>query len=260
MSTRVVGVEDVASLSKSELLTLRRIWGGIKQRCLNPKCKNYHRYGGRGITICARWLESAAHFIADMGHRPTLKHSIERVDNDGHYEPNNCKWATRAEQSKNQAYTQFVLHEGSAVCMGDYRVIAGITTKAIFEGFKDGSIPECCKRAHLFTPENTKWYDGQRWCLTCRRAAELRSWERRKPAEYDAMTPIQREALEGAAKRLSGVVVIPDKVLQGCCRTNVIAALKRKGWVTQTEPLLITPAARALLSDETDVDVSQVGP
>jgi hypothetical protein len=229
---------------------LRNIWNGIKQRCRNPNCNAYPRYGARGIDVCDRWFLSFEAFATDMGPRPTPKHSIDRIDNDGHYEPGNCRWATHAEQRANQAYTQYVLHEGRAVKMSEYRVLVGISTLAIFAGFKDGSIPECCRRGHLFTADNTTIYDGKRWCATCRRASERRSWERRRPAEYDAMSPIQRETLEAAAKRVNGAVIVPDKVLHGVCRTNVISALKRKGWITPVEPFLITPAARALLTDD----------
>lgn len=163
---------------------LRRIWNGMRQRCRNPNCNNFYRYGGRGITVCARW-DSFDNFAADMGARPTPKHQIERIDNDAGYSPENCKWATAAEQRQNQAYMQFVLHEGTPIGMGEYRQIAGLTTKQIFAGFADGSIPECCKRGHLFTPDNLTVYHGQRWCKTCRRASEMRSWEKRKPTEAE---------------------------------------------------------------------------
>jgi len=78
-----------------------RIWTGLHTRCFNPKAQNYRHYGGRGITICARW-ESFENFLADMGPRPTPLHSIERKNNDGNYEPDNCAWATQSEQCKNR--------------------------------------------------------------------------------------------------------------------------------------------------------------
>ena len=68
-------------------------------RCFNPKHKGYERWGGRGITVCPRWLESFDNFLADMGPKPTAKHTIHRVNNDGNYEPINCRWATPAEQN-----------------------------------------------------------------------------------------------------------------------------------------------------------------
>lgn len=82
--------------------TEHRIWRGMKQRCLNSKDHAYKHYGGRGITICQRWLDNFQNFFDDMGPRPTSKHSIDRIDNDGNYEPGNCKWSTPSEQNSNQ--------------------------------------------------------------------------------------------------------------------------------------------------------------
>jgi hypothetical protein len=79
-----------------------RTWRAMKQRCNNPKNNRWEHYGGRGINVCNRWINSFENFILDMGRKPSSEYTIDRIDVDGNYEPNNCRWATPSQQNENQ--------------------------------------------------------------------------------------------------------------------------------------------------------------
>lgn len=84
----------------------KRAWKSMISRCHNPSNKDYSRYGGRGITVCDRWRNSYEDFLADIGKRPSIDYSIERINVNGNYEPNNCKWILKALQAKNLTTSQ----------------------------------------------------------------------------------------------------------------------------------------------------------
>lgn len=77
-------------------------WWGMKDRCYGKNRISYKNYGGKGITVCDRWLNSFQNFLDDMDERPSSKHSLDRIDNNKSYFPDNCRWATRSEQQANQ--------------------------------------------------------------------------------------------------------------------------------------------------------------
>lgn len=95
-------------------------WQRIVQRCEDPHIRDYHRYGGRGITVCDRWRHSFPAFLEDMGHRPADKDSIDRIDNDGPYSPENCRWATALEQGANKANNHRLEWNGECLTIAEW--------------------------------------------------------------------------------------------------------------------------------------------
>jgi len=93
-------------------------WVGMLQRCTDTNHRLYHRYGGRGIAVCERWLEFE-NFLADMGEKPD-GYTLERKDNDKGYEPSNCEWLTRTQQTRNRSNTVRVTHEGLTLPLAEW--------------------------------------------------------------------------------------------------------------------------------------------
>jgi hypothetical protein len=112
--------------------TTHTIWHGIIQRCLSQTHHAYPDYGGRGIGVCARWQESFSNFLADMGERPPGM-SIDRIDNDGNYEPGNCRWATRTEQASNTRRSRKLTHGGETMTMSGWSRRIGISPSTLSE-------------------------------------------------------------------------------------------------------------------------------
>ncbi len=109
-----------------------RCWDAMIHRCYNPKHINYPSYGGRGITVCDRWRASFHDFIADMGPRPSARHSIDRwPDQQGNYEPGNCRWATPPEQSRNRTDNVSVEYQGETVLVVDLAARLGLNYAAL---------------------------------------------------------------------------------------------------------------------------------
>lgn len=95
------------------------IWNTMVQRCTNNNAENYHNYGGRGICVCDEWKKSFETFFKDMGPRPSLKHSIDRINNDGNYEPGNCQWSTKHAQDRNKRTNVWIEYNGKRYVKAD---------------------------------------------------------------------------------------------------------------------------------------------
>lgn len=115
-----------------------RCWHSMLTRCYNPASTGYHNYGGRGISVCERW-RSFENFLADMGERPSGM-SIDRIDNDGNYEPSNCRWATRSEQTRNRRSTRYFETPVGPMLAGDIAAIAGIDRKTVYYRAAQGKV------------------------------------------------------------------------------------------------------------------------
>lgn len=115
-----------------------KVWAGIKQRCCNPKNPNYDRYGGAGIKMCDRWFNSFTAFLADVGARPSLDHSIDRMDGAKGYEPGNCRWATDLEQAQNQSSTRFLTYQGQTHCLSEWSRLTGLPLLTLWSRLKTG--------------------------------------------------------------------------------------------------------------------------
>jgi hypothetical protein len=120
-----------------------RVWVLMIQRCHTPGSKSFKDYGGRGIVVCDRWRYSFKNFITDMGRRPSAGHSIERIKNGRGYEPGNCKWATRAEQGRNQRSNHLLTFRGETKVIADWAIETGLLSATIsYRVLKLGWTPE----------------------------------------------------------------------------------------------------------------------
>lgn len=109
-----------------------RVWSSMRERCGNPKNAAFSRYGGRGITVCERWLHSFESFLTDMDRRPSAKHSLDRIDNDRGYEPGNCRWATATEQRHNRRDSRTFTYNGETLCLAEWARRTGIKLSTLW--------------------------------------------------------------------------------------------------------------------------------
>lgn len=144
-------IRDFSTHGKSKTPEFR-IWASMKGRCSNPLNTSYHNYGGRGIKVCDRWLHSFENFLADMGKKPTHKHSIDRINNNGNYEPSNCRWATKTIQNNNRRDNLKIEFNGEFDTIGNISRKTGIPYTTIKSRLNCG----VTDNAELFSLKNIK--------------------------------------------------------------------------------------------------------
>jgi hypothetical protein len=115
-------------------------WLSMRQRCENPNNPKYHLYGGRGIMVCDRW-QTFENFYADMGERPAGK-SIDRIDQNGPYSPENCRWATPQQQARNTRANRLLTVNGKTMCIAEWSDATGLSQDAILSRLRLGRPPD----------------------------------------------------------------------------------------------------------------------
>lgn len=116
-----------------------RSWAAMMNRCNNRNVRAYQNYGGRGVSVCNRWRDFTA-FLEDMGPRPSPGHSIDRIDNNGNYEPGNCRWATKIEQARNTRRSVMVEVAGEFVNLSEVAKRTGLSRSTISKRFKRSTV------------------------------------------------------------------------------------------------------------------------
>lgn len=194
--------------------SLYQTWFAIIKRCKNPSATGWHLYGGRGIDVCDRWL-SFDNFVSDMGPRPSPEHTVDRVDVDGNYAPDNCRWASRLEQAANRRNNVSFVRDGVRYVAAEVAHAYGIQCQLVAQRARKGkTFAEIVSRHHLepgydkraeavvlaaklhnerthcvngheMTPENTGRQKNGRWryCRVCSRQATNASRHRRMAAK-----------------------------------------------------------------------------
>jgi hypothetical protein len=117
------------------------VWKGMIQRCTHTKNKDFPEYGGRGIKVCNEWLDPN-NFIKDMGERPSKLHTIDRIDNNGNYEPKNCRWVLMLTQSHNKRNNRNLTAYGETLCMAEFSRKYNIPQTTIMRRLKTGMTAE----------------------------------------------------------------------------------------------------------------------
>lgn len=121
---------------------LHKTWLNMIARCYDPTRNKYDYYGGRGITVCQRWRDSFDAFVSDMGPKPTPKHTVERKDNDGNYEPGNCCWATMKEQNNNRRNTHRWIVNGVRKSIAEWAEECGFSKQRMYQRLKNETLLE----------------------------------------------------------------------------------------------------------------------
>lgn len=115
-----------------------RLWIAMKVRCYNRNCPEFHMYGGRGIAMCDEWRDDFSAFLRDVGPRPGRGYSVDRIDNDGNYEPGNVRWATMRQQSNNTRRNVILTYDGKTLTLAQWARYLGINIETVKQRYHTG--------------------------------------------------------------------------------------------------------------------------
>lgn len=185
----------------------------IKQRCLNPRNKRYRLYGGRGIRICDEWARKGgfAAFLAHVGPRPSPKHSVDRIDNNGNYEPGNVRWATQREQMRNSRINRNITAQGETLSLAEWSERTGLGVGCIASRISRYGWTE---QAAVTTPVIT----------------EKHRFRVRAGSEHHAAVLTDAQVIEMRALRNEGAQLKDIAARFGVSESNVGMICKRRTW------------------------------
>lgn len=145
------------------------IWQSMNRRCYEQSRADYPRYGGRGITVCQRWRDSVAAFYEDMGPKPSPQHSIDRIDSNGNYEPQNCRWATQEQQANNKRSSHYLTHDGLTLTIAQWARKLDISEKVLGRRLSRGWPVEKALTTPTMPPNRHNLtmltYNGETMCI-----------------------------------------------------------------------------------------------
>ncbi len=118
------------------------IWANMRRRCYDQSCDAYRYYGARGVAVCDEWRNSFSAFIADVGPRPSKDHSLDRIDVNGSYCPDNCRWATKRQQQRNKSDNRLIEFRGESKCLAEWAEIGGLPYGTLFDRLRRGMTME----------------------------------------------------------------------------------------------------------------------
>jgi hypothetical protein len=180
---------------------MRRAWAHMISRCHNENDKSFKNYGARGIQVCERWRNSFDTFFTDVGMRPGTGYSLDRINNDGNYEPSNCRWATVEEQHRNTRETRLITAFGKTQCMADWAKEIGMEPTGLMRRLNCWSVEKA-----LTTPVPRP----EAKCLICEQPVIARArWQKFCSLRCKVRSRCEtqkRKRLDGLRERVRGMV------------------------------------------------------